>query len=284
MDFEARTAIQKQTVKELPQKCPHCHAKLKFNGTDLLCDNINCIGAQLPLMVNFFKKLKVDAMGEGTVANFAKAGYNSVSKILAMSPKTMAKLDGMGEKSAQKIIAGIKKTISKWQLTEFMAASGVFSSDRTSLGNTLLEEICGKYTINELRNLKIKAYELTTLPKIGTERAELFIESLPLFLQFYEDIKRVSNISFAKTSGDGPLSGQTFVFTNFRDDALEATIKSNGGKIGSSVTFATTAVFSGGGGSGKLTRAAELKQKGVNIQIVPAAKAKAWIENELVPF
>jgi hypothetical protein len=41
---------------------------------------------------------------------------------------------------------------------------------------------------------------LTTLPKIGLERAELFVESLPDFISFYEAVNAVVKIKFVEAS------------------------------------------------------------------------------------
>ena len=264
-----------------PKKCETCRSKLVFNGTDLLCDNPKCLAFRLPRLVNFFKKLDVEEMGKGTVEIFAKAGYNTVAKILAMPPKKMAELDRMGEKSAATIIKNLKTTMSKWKLYEFMAASGIFTSEFTSLGEKILALICEKVSLKEMRSGALKAYQIIG-PQIGPERAELFIERLPDFIDFYTEVNKVISIKFA-AQNEGPLGGQTFVFTNFRDKNLERKIKDHGGKIGSSVTQGTNVLFTAGPGT-KQSKAEELRKRGFRIAIVPHTKATEYVESLIVPF
>jgi DNA ligase (NAD+) len=254
--------------------CPSCKKKLKFTGTHLMCANEECKGSKLPLLINFFKKLKTDELGEGTLTAFANAGFDSVAKVLAMRPKQMAKLDRMGEKSAANIIASIKKVMGRWRLHEFMAASGIFADENTSLGDTLIRTICGKYSINDFRALRITAYDLMALPNIGETRAELFVQQLPEFVRFYDSVRRAVEVKFQT---GGILSHMTFCFTNFRDNEMEELIKKHGGKMSNSMTLSTNVLFFTGS-SVKTKKADDLIHKGADVKKVPAEKSKVWLD------
>jgi NAD-dependent DNA ligase len=99
---------------------------------------------------------------------------------------------------------------------------------------------------------KMSSAELCTkvasIKGMGEKSAELFVERIPLFLEFIKEAglenKLVDGIPEKKSYDEShPLFNKSIVMTGFRDAELVDTLKNLGAKIGSSVSKNTFVVL-----------------------------------------
>ena len=169
-------------------------------------------------------------------------------------------------------IAGALKDV---PLAKVMHASGCFFDQATSLGSTRLQAIIdavGEGNINRATPIIIRA-KLAGVAGIKERTAELFIDGLPKWRQFFEEIKSV----YSPPSGPKTLAGIAICFTGFRDDAAEKFILAHGGIIKSSVSKNVNVLFAASLGSGKANKADELQAQGHNISVVAQSDMWPWL-------
>lgn len=235
---------------EIPKTCEFCNSKLKWTNTDLICDNPICEGYLSQRTVDFFKRIKIDNLSKETVKKFMKKGYNTPAKILAMTKKDLLKIPGFAKKSASTLEKALKNY--KPTVPQVMWASGIFSDPMTSFGpiraETIAKELGRDLLTHPINNsLRLR---LVKIPGIGLILSQVLLDNLDTFRMFYNTLGR--EINFVNK---GPLSGKVFVFTGFRDTALENMILENGGTVKNAVTNDTTALFAADLGSTKAIQA-----------------------------
>jgi DNA ligase (NAD+) len=267
----------------LIRNCLFCKTKLQYSKdkktgekVQLFCPNKKCSGFGFETLDRFFSKFKIDGLSRGTLTNLAKQGIDTVPKVLRVTPKQLAKVEGFAQKKAENLLAGIKKITASADLAVIAGASGIFANEKHGLDKELLGPIItkfGKPTFLAISDVKLIRSKLLGVPNMGAARMQLFIEKLPEFQKFYAEI---SDLITLDTSQANLLSvkfaGKNFVFTEFRSAELENYIKSNGGKVGSSVSGKTTAVFYGKPGSNKYNDAVNK-----NIPVIAADKAENFL-------
>jgi len=255
-----------------PKHCPECATKLEMLSVDLYCPNENCTGPQLENLVRFFTVLKVDGLAEGIVEAMLDAGLDSVAKILTATPKQLAKVRGFAERKTQKIIDGLRKSVRDVPLARLMKASNSFADETLGFGERRFEPIIDKIGRKAILTGKIEPeklkMQLLGIPGIGERVAEQFVAGLPKFREFYREIMNV--VTLAADKRGGKLAGKVFVFTDFRDAEMEKLIEAEGGKIGSSVTNATTVLYAGSLTTTKAQRATALGIKIIRQHDAPA--------------
>jgi DNA ligase (NAD+) len=264
--------IVKKVKPDVPVKCS-CGSKFKWTETktDIYCDNAKCIAWHGKYLEHFFAVLKVKNMRKGIIHSLVNAGINSIPKILSVNEKQLSKIPGFGDKKTRTIVVNMRAMVRKVPLIKLMHASGVFADETSGLGTTVLRDIVtglklsdqalifGKMGMNDLK------YKVLGVPNIKETRAELFIKGLEEFREFYRSIQNIISLEQTKS---GPLTGQVFCFTGFRDAEMEKYIEANGGLI-SGMSRKVTALFSADSSSTKT-----IKAKNLGIRII--TKADAW--------
>ncbi|HWY34345.1 MAG TPA: BRCT domain-containing protein, partial [Nitrosopumilaceae archaeon] len=199
------------------------------------------------------------------------AGLNTVAKILTATPKQLSRVEGFAERKTQNIINGLRELVKSVPLALLMKASNSFADQTLGFGKERFEPIIQKLGRKTVLTGKINPQQMRMqmlqIPGIGERVADQFIDGLPEFREFYRELTGI--VTLAKDQKAGKLTGKTFVFTNFRDDLLEKLIESNGGKIGGSVTNATTVLFAASLNTGKAIAAAE---RGIKVIMQNQAK------------
>jgi DNA ligase (NAD+) len=264
------SSVKSGKVK-LPENCVACGEKLKYNKTHLHCANVKCTGANLTLMQNFFSKLKIDAIGDGTVKAFIENKFDTIPKILKMTPEQIAKLDGFGEKKALSIKTAINKAIKNLTIAELMAASGIFVNDTTSISFSRFQTILEGIKAEKVLAGDVKLKDLQGKAGIGPKVIQLFLEKQKEFAAFYTQVKQATDLKISKIK-KGKLTGKTFVFTGWRNAELENLIRDNGGQIAGSVSQKTTVVFAA---STSTVKAKQALAK--NVKVLLPNKADAFV-------
>lgn len=214
-------------------------------GVDIYVENKeHNLEVKIRRITLFFQTLEVEGLSEGNIRRIINTGYNSIPKILSMNITDFLRVDGFQEKIANKLYNGIRVKLENATLPLLMTASNAFgrgfNHKRFELILQYYPEVLSSTDIIYNRECLLK------IPGIAEQTAEAFMQGIPGFLKFLEEIgqtKKLLNISNSKEVVCSSLEGKTIILTGFRDKELENKIIENGGKIGSSVSGNTFMVL-----------------------------------------
>lgn len=222
------TKIIKKVKPQLPPKSP----PWEWRGVDIVLINPEKeAGVGLKQIVYFFNKLGVDGLKEGVAQRLIDAGLDNIHDIAKAPEKRLVNIVGA---NGRKIFRSIKEKLSNAYLPAAMGGSGILG---LGLGETLTERIYEIYPDMEALSRKsTREIEKLVAPLIGANRAKIFSQRLPEFYDWLGDLP----ITFRKPVTGGNLSGESVVFTGFRNRSLEQEIKQAGGHVGTSISHTTT--------------------------------------------
>ena len=200
-------------------------------------------------IIYFMKTIEIDYMGPGNIAKIYNAGYDTINKIINITKEELLNIEGFKNKSADNILNALKK-IKDVDCNVLMDASNImgrgFGLKKIKSITDIHPEILDNTKIARNKALKLKASDLIKINGIAKTSAELFIENLPKYYEFYD------NLGF-KCKGDKKLPAnavvadintnfkdKTFIFSGFRNKDYEKKITDNGGKITTSVSKNTS--------------------------------------------
>lgn len=245
-------------VKAVTPDMPTEDAVWTKSGVDLVLENANANATvQLEQLIDFAAKVGIDHIGEGNMKAIYDAGYTTVTDFVKMQSNDLGLAIGssiMGKKiQASKLE---KTTKAPWYII-----AGAHPAFGRGVGVRKMKKLYDAFAgdISKLKSVAtiaaVDGFDHKTASKIGA--------GYETFMEFVEDCG--SALSFAKYEAPkgGDLSGQTFLFTGFRDKGLEKQIEDKGGKISSSVSSKLTYLVAVDPNetSGKLTKARELGTK-----------------------
>ena len=194
-------------------------------------------------IAGFFKGIEVDGLGPGNVSKLVKAGYNTIPKIIHMKKSDFLKVDGFQEATAAKLSEGIREKLEKASLAKIMAASNMFGR---GFSDIKMELILKEYP-NILNEGERNAKKLAEIKGMATKTAELFVQHIPVFLEFMNEcgleyklhIEPSTKKEIDKTHA---LYDKTIVITGFRDKNMEQKLNEVGAKMGAAVNKNTFVV------------------------------------------
>ncbi len=240
---------------EEPEECPECGSTVAWNdsGVEIVCMDAalgNCWGANLMRAVAFFDILGVDDVGEGVIRRLFDSGYDDISKIIALTNSDMMEIEGFGELKAKKVCEAISDKLASIPRARLQHASGCF-------------EGLGESTFEIINAALLEDKSLGGIEGIGDVTIKSFDDGVDKFNHFIGGILDYITISDPViTSND--MADWVVVMTGFRDKDLEARIKTNGGRISSSVSGNTTHLVCKAKGSGS-PKENKAKVHGINI-------------------
>lgn len=239
-------------------------------GVDAIADSENNAELLYKQFENFFNKIDVKNLSSGTLIKIYNAEINTVQKLFAATIEDLIKVPGIKDKTANNIVTALRERKSTLDCITIMEASNTIGR---GFGRKKIEMI-----LNSNKDIVDKRYiptikELVSIKGIEATTADAFVSNLPTFWKFVDDNNLLS-VACASSSSSSKqkattqqqatttLSGKKFVFTGFRDKALEEKIISLGGQITTSVSKNTTAVVAkvqdAEKDSGKVLKAKEL--------------------------
>ena len=139
-------------------------------------------------ILNFFKILEVQGIGEGNIKKIIETGYDSIGKIIGMTKEDFLKVNGFKEKMANKLFNNIQDKIKDSSIEELAAASNIFGK---GFGKVTMEKILNaepKIFIDDDSN-DDKFKKLVKIDGIGNVIAKNFIENIDNFKEFLKDGK-----------------------------------------------------------------------------------------------
>lgn len=199
-------------------------------------------------IIYFMKTVGVDYMGPGNIAKIYGAGFDNIKKIIELKKEDLLGIDGFKSKSADNIIEALKK-IKEVDCNVLMDASNImgrgFGLKKIKSITDIYPEIIDNTVKGRNKALKLKSDDLLKINGIAKISAELFIENIPKYYEFYdnlgfkckgnkadddgevEKVKKVSNNNF---------KDKIFIFSGFRNKDFEKIIEDNGGKVTTSIS------------------------------------------------
>jgi NAD-dependent DNA ligase len=223
------------------------------------------------------KTVDIDYMGPGNIEKIYNAGYDTINKIINIKKDELLRIEGFKDKSAENIIGALKK-IKDVDCNVLMDASNImgrgFGSKKIKSITDVYPEIINNTKTGRNKALKLKVDELTKINGIAKISAELFIENLPKYYEFYDSLGFkcnkgvVANIVPENIKINNNLKDKTFIFSGFRNKEYEKIIVDNGGKVTTAISKNTSylVVKDKSENTGKIIKARELGITILNIE------------------
>lgn len=222
----------------------------KVVGVDAMA--VETYASQERKILHFFTTLEVEGIKIGTIRKLEAIGLDSITKILRAGTATLVKADGIQQTSAVRLYQGIQ-SLKKNGATfaKLGHASGVFGN---KIGDGKLQAVYEKYPRILSWGEKDTDWITAKLEEVDgvATLASVIAKKLPRFIRFLDrtGIPVAAPEKIAKTGSK--MEGKVVLFTSVRDAALEKWIKSNGGKIASTVKQANILLVKEGASNSKI--------------------------------
>jgi NAD-dependent DNA ligase len=198
---------------------------------------------------HFMNTLSVEGVKEGVLSKLYDAGFDTLPKIINITIEDLNKIPGFQQKGSQKVydaLNGITATVAS-QYEKLLTASNAFGR---GFGEKKFKLITDEYPFiayDKKRSKELTISDLTKIKGIAETTAKLFIDNLPKFYEFcddlgmvYKDNKRSAVVENAQINDKLKIfNDKKVVFTGFRDKNYEQIIEANGGKVMTTVTKQT---------------------------------------------
>ena len=195
-------------------------------------------------ILNFFKILEVEGLGEGNIKKIMETGNNSIGKIIGMSKEDFLKVNGFKEKMANKLFNNIEDKIKKSSIEELAAASNIFGK---GFGKLTMEKILSAeeniLTDDDLDENKLN--RLIKIEGIGKKIAKNFVENMKDFKEFLTEGKLMYKLEEKKTKmsvKDNLIySNELIILSEIKNKkSIEEKIIELGGNVANSMTKKVT--------------------------------------------
>lgn len=210
---------------------------------------------QLEQLIDFFGKVGTEYLGEGNLQTIFDAGFKTIVDVINLSEFEWVNMIGANGKKIYKSIREKLKNV-PWYIV-----AGAHPAFGRGVGVRKMKKLYDAFA-GDMRNLGLVA-KIVAVEGFETKTATKIAYGYQTFIKFMTDTD--ATITFAKYEAPkgGDLSGESFLFTGFRDKGLEKTIEEKGGKIASSVSSKLTylVALDPSEDSGKLKKARELGTK-----------------------
>jgi DNA ligase (NAD+) len=259
----------------LPLMCPVCgcvvskrKGGLGDDSVALYCTNRHCPAQSLENLIHFASKkaMNIVGMGEKIVEKLlSEELIKTPLDIYGLKKADLENLEKFGELSASNLLENIEKS-KKITLSKFLFALGIhhIGEETADLIAQSLSWKSNKDLYNRI--ISITDEDLTKIDGIGDTVAESFVD-------YFADVEHqvivqglLGVLSFEKQElASQKFAGMTFVITGTLEtmsrDEAKAVIKSNGGKVSSSVSKSTDYVVVGENPGSKFDDAQKLGVK-----------------------
>ena len=249
---------------ETPTICPRCSSELEEEGAFIRCINIECPARLERAILYWCRKLGMDGIGEKLAEQLCSSGMvSSLADLYRLEEreKELIGLDRMAEKSAKNILNELRTT-RKMTLIDFISALGL-----PRIGPEIATLVCSEMkTFEELMGMiddRAAAIErLVSIDRIGETVAQLLLDGISerrdSILDLYSQIEIIEG---GELNSEGPLSGSTFCITGTLTrprKEIALSIKSEGGKVVSSVSGNLHYLVAGASAGSKMDKARRL--------------------------
>jgi DNA ligase (NAD+) len=253
--------ITKSQNKDIahPKLCPCCNYLLEMSGEYLICGNSLKCSAQIEGRIqNYLNRLEVKGYGDALVSALVESGVHYPHQVYEVQNIEDMEINGrrvggLGANAEE----SLRTSSVDVPLARLLGSLGVYG-----WGERMFSALLEGLGIKEFKELENKGPFKEGIFGIGPKRLEILNDN-------YENI--INEVSILVNKGyvtispfesptslsGGSLSGNVYLFTGFRDKALEVEIAREGGAIAGSYSKKVTHVISTdpNGGSSKLKKA-----------------------------
>jgi NAD-dependent DNA ligase len=217
--------------------------KYKWNDTkiDILIDDDSNSAINKKQFEYLVDKLGFDHMGKGTIVKlYDDLGIRTIAQLYDTPAEKLETMKGFAKDSALKLYNSIQSRRKTLTEVDYMIASNAFGR---GFGEKTLVLITKAYPINTTPTVD----QLLAVDGIAKKRAEQYVEGLNVFRGFVSQNKLTFNDKPVESDSkkepvvtEGKYKNMVFLFTGFRDKALEEKITSQAGKMESSFKKSVT--------------------------------------------
>jgi len=249
---------------ELPTKCPRCSTTLIEDGAFIRCTNIHCQSRLERRLLYWCRTLGMDGIGEKLAEQLCSSGLvGSIADLYRLGEREqeLLGLDRMAEKSANNLLEELEAARSM-TLSTFISALGL-----PRVGPEVASLVCTEVrTLEDLMQMPMEregaVERLTKIDRIGETVANLLLDGVSDRRDSILDLHQQIEISQSEPkSADGPLSGLSFCISGALSrprKEIALSIKSEGGKVVSSVSGRLDYLVAGESAGSKLGKANRL--------------------------
>ena len=249
---------------KIPTECPRCSTTLIEDGAFIRCTNMNCQSRLERRILYWCRTLEMDGIGEKLAEQLCSTGLvGSIADLYRLGEREqeLLSLERMAEKSASNILEELDANRSM-PLSTFISALGL-----PRIGPEIASLVCTEIrTLDDLMEMTTDREDaverLVTIDRIGETVANLLLDGVSerreTILDLHNQIEIKGNE--AKPS-EGPLSGSTFCITGTLSrprKEIALSIKSEGGKVVSTVSGNLDYLVAGESAGSKMDKATRL--------------------------
>ena len=221
-----------RTYFTVPTHCPECNTTLQRDGEYLVCRGDDCPAQVAGAIKRWVKKIGVLHCGESLIEALIEAGMvEDAADLYLLDPDTAVEVDVGGRRAggtATKAITnlGKKKTL---PIHVFVGALGIPLIGR-SMAKILVD---GGFTSLSAM-MKARISDVAAIPGVGQTKAESFVKGFAERAGLVG--KLIGEAGIIVQAATGPLVGQSFCLTGFRDAALSDALEKLGATVKGSVS------------------------------------------------
>ena len=264
----------------IPTTCPRCSSELVEDGAFIRCMDINCPSRLERSILYWCRYLEMDGIGEKLVEQLCCSGLvKNIADLYKLELSDIMKLERMAKKSASNVIKEINNT-RHLTLTQFISAFGLprVGPEIATLISSEVKTFEALMDLVDNRNATIESDEQGNMMKfnpvinrlvgidgIGETVARLVLDGLANRISTINELRKYLEISEEKETLDsGKLLGKTFCITGTLSrprKEIALSIKSEGGKVQSSISGNLDYLLAGESAGSKLEKAQRLGVK-----------------------
>ncbi|MFL2975331.1 MAG: NAD-dependent DNA ligase LigA [Candidatus Thalassarchaeaceae archaeon] len=248
----------------VPTNCPRCSTELIVDGAFIRCTNIECPSRLERAILYWCRKLGMDGIGEKLAEQLCSSGLVSTLADLYRledRERELIGLERMAQKSASNVLEELNSTRSM-TFSTFISALGL-----PRIGPEIATLVCSEVRdleeliqMTEDREAAIR--RLVSIDRVGETVATLLLDGISERKDAIIDLHdQIEIIQGEQPTSEGVLSGSTFCITGSLSrprKEISLSIKSQGGKVVSSVSGSLGFLVAGESSGSKLERANRL--------------------------
>ena len=253
-----------RTKVSAPKTCPRCSTDLIVDGAFIRCTNIHCPSRLERAILYWCRKLGMDGIGEKLAEQLCSSGLvSSLADLYRLEDREreLIALERMAQKSASNVLEELDSTRSM-TFSTFISALGL-----PRIGPEIATLVCSEVRdLEELIQMTEDREEairrLVSIDRVGETVATLLLDGISERKDAIIDLHdQIEIIQGEKQTSEGVLSGSTFCITGTLSrprKEISLSIKSQGGKVVSSVSGSLGFLVAGESSGSKLERAKRL--------------------------
>jgi DNA ligase (NAD+) len=249
---------------EYPTHCPRCSTELIEDGAFIRCTNLDCPSRMERAILYWCRKLGMDGIGEKLAEQLCSSGLvENLADLYRLEEREdeLLALDRMAAKSVSNILEELNSS-REMTLSTFISALGL-----PRIGPEIASLVCSEVTtLEELiemsENQESAVERLVSIDRVGETVARLLLDGISTRREAILDLNEQIEITEGgQAPVDGPLTGSSFCITGSLSrprKEIALSIKSEGGKVVTSVSGKLDYLVAGESSGSKLEKANRL--------------------------